>query len=264
MRAHRLVGLVTVAVVLSAPAWAEAKDLTIRQKVTTTGVRADSHESMQYWTDKQMVTDTPTTRVIVDVGAETTTVVDKGKQTYFTQTFAEMQQQGEAVRAAMEKQMANLSPQAREMMAKMGVGPGASEAAVTIKATGKSEKIAGYEAKEYALEGGPMTGSVWATDALQPPGGIKAREAVSKMVGAMPGSKWAQAVAGIQGLPLRTTIHSAAGGQDFSSTTEAVEVSEKSPPAEVLKVPNGFKKVPPPAFHAPAGRAPAGGQPPHP
>lgn len=240
--------------VLIAPGLAEAKDLVIHQKVTTTGVRGVSHEATQYWTDKQMVTESPDTRVIVDLAGETTTVIDKHKRTYFTQTFAEMRQQGEALKAAMEKQMANLSPQAREMMEKMGVGPAAVEAPVTVKPTGKSEKIAGYEAKEYVIEGGPMIGSVWATNALQPPGGIKAREAISKMVGAMPGSKWAQAVAGIDGLPLRTVIRSAAGSQDFSSTAEAVDVSTQSPPPEVLKIPDGYKKTSPPAFTAGGGR----------
>lgn len=51
------------------------------------------------------------------------------------------------------------------------MGVAASAAAVTLKPTGRREKIVGYEAKKHALEGGPMTGSVWVTDALQIPGG---------------------------------------------------------------------------------------------
>jgi hypothetical protein len=244
MRSQTLAAVVAVSLLGIAPGRVEAKDLILRQRVTTTGVRPETHETTQYWTANSMVTDSPDNRVIVDLGAETMTVADKRQKTYFTQTFAEMRQQAEAMKAAMQKQMENMPPQAREMMGKMGMGPGASEAAVSVKPTGKSEKIAGYEAKEYAIEGGPMTASVWATDALTSPGGTKAQEAWGKMMAGAPGSKFAQAIGEVKGVPLRTTIHSTAGGtQGFGSTTEVVEVTEKTPPADVMEVPAGFKKV---------------------
>jgi len=249
MRTQTLAAVVALASSLVAPAWVEAKDLTLRQRVTVAGVHADTHEATQYWTANKMVTDSPDSRMIVDLGAETMTVADKHQQTYFTQTFAEMRQRSEAMKAAMQKQMENMPPQAREMMGKMGMGPMGAEAAVSVKPTGKSEKIAGYEAKEYAIEGGPMSGSVWATDALQPPGGAKAREALGKMVAGAPGSKFAQAISEVKGVPLRTTARSTAGGAGgFSSTTEVVEITEKAPPADVMEVPAGFKKVAAPEF----------------
>jgi hypothetical protein len=224
-----------------APGRVEAKDLILRQRVTTTGVHPETHEATQYWTANTMVTDSPDNRVIVDLGHETMTVADKRQKTYFTQTFAEMRQQAEAMKAAMQKRMESMPPQAREMMDKMGMGP---EAPVSVKSTGKSEKIAGYEAKEYTIEGGPMTASVWATDALTSPGGAKAQEAMGKMMAGVPGSKFAQAFGQVKGVPLRTTIRSAAGGaHGFGSTTEVVEVSEKTAPAGVMEVPAGFKKV---------------------
>jgi hypothetical protein len=244
MRSQTLAAVAAVLLLLIAPGWVQAKDLTLRQRVTTTGVRPDTHEATQYWTENKMVTDSPDDRTIIDLGAQTMTVADKRQETYFTQTFAEMRQRSEAMRAQMQKQMESLPPQAREMMGKMGMGPMAAEAEITVKPTGKSEKIAGYEAKEYAIEGGPITASIWATDALQPPGGAKAREALGKMVAGAPGSKFAQAIGAINGVPLRTIIRSAAGpAKGFSSTTEVVEVSEKAPPADAMEVPAGFKKV---------------------
>jgi len=244
MRSQTLAAVVAVSLSVIAPGWVEGKDLILRQRVTTTGVRPNTHEATQYWTANRMVADSPDARIIVDLGAEAMTVADKRQQTYFTQTFAEMRQRAEAMKAAMQKQMENLPPQAREMMGKMGAGPMAAEAAISVKPTGKSEKIAGYEAKEYTIEGGPMTGSVWATDALQPPSGAKAQEALGKMVAGAPGSKFAQAIGEVKGVPLRTTVRSTAGGaQGFSSTTEVIEITEKAPPADVMEVPAGFKKA---------------------
>jgi hypothetical protein len=241
MRSQTLAAVVAVSLLGIGPGRVEAKDLILRQRVTALGVRPETHEATQYWTANSMVTDSPDDRVIVDLGAETMTVADKHKKTYFTQTFAQMRQQAEAMKAAMQKRMENMPPQAREMMDKMGMGP---EAAVSVKPTGKSEKIAGYEAKEYAIEGGPMTASVWATDALTSPAGEKAQEAMRKMMAGVPGSKFAQAIGEVKGVPLRTTVRSAAGGtQGFGTTTEVVEVSEKTAPAEVMQVPAGFKKV---------------------
>jgi hypothetical protein len=244
MRSQTLATVAVVSVLLAVPAWVQAKDLTLRQRVTTTGVRSDTHEATQYWTDNKMVTDSPDDRVIVDLGAQTMTVVDKRHKTYFTQTFAEMRQRSEAMRAEMQKEMENLPPEAREMMGKMGTGPLAAEPEISVKPTGKSEKIAGYEAKEYALEGGPMSASVWVTDVLQPPGGAKGREALGKMVAGAPGSKLAQAIGGVNGVPLRTVVRSTAGpGKGFTSTIEVIEVSEKTPPADALEVPAGFRKI---------------------
>jgi hypothetical protein len=251
MRSQTLAAVVLLCLI--APAWVEAKDLTLQQRVTTTGVRPETHEATQYWTENKVVTDSPDSRVILDLGAQTMTVADKRRQTYSIQTFAEMQERAQAMKAAMQKQMEKLPPEAREAMGKMGMGPMGAEAEVSVKSTGKSEKIAGYEAKEYAIEGGPMTASVWATDALEPPGGAKAREAFGRMAAGAPGSKFAQAIVAIKGVPLRTIIRSAMGpAKSFSSTTEVVAVSEKAPPADVLQVPAGFKKVAAPKF--PAGQ----------
>jgi hypothetical protein len=255
MRAQASVALVGFSLLAIAPAWVEAKDLTLHQRVTTGGVVAGTHESTQYWVGNRIVTDGPSNRVIFDLDAETTTMVDKRQQTYFTQTFAETRQQADQMKAQMQKQLEKMPPEARAAMGKMGMSSTA-EAAVSVKPTGKSEKIAGYEAKEYTFEAGPMAGSIWATEALQPPGGAKATEAFSKMMGvAAPGANVAQAIAQIPGVPLRTSFRSGAGAQTFSTTTEVVEISEKAPPAGVLTVPDGFKKVDSPLsrMHVPKG-----------
>lgn len=243
MDAHKLSAVVVLALSFLTPTWAGAKDLTLRQRTTTSGVVAGTQESTQYWAGNRIVTDGPGNRVIFDLSAETMTLADKRQKTYFTQTFAEVREQAEMMKSESRKQMEKLPPQAREMMGKMGMNL-ATETAVTVKPTGKTEKIAGYEAKEYGFVAGPVSGSVWATEALPPPGGPKAREAFSKIMGvAAPGANVAQAIAQIDGVPLRTTFRSGTAPQMFTTTTEVVEVSETVPPAEVMKVPEGFAKV---------------------
>jgi hypothetical protein len=254
MRSNIICGFLALSLVLAVGP-ADAKDLTLLQRLTTGGPRSDTHESTQYWTSDKLITDEPSTRVIIDFAGETMTMVDKKRQTYHTQTFAEMRKRSEAAQADLQKHMESLPPQAREMMDKMGMGSKGAELAVSVKPTGKSEKIAGYEAKEYAIELGPMRGSVWATEALQPPGGLKATEAFGRMLGsAGPAAKISQAMLTVKGLPLRTTMGSM-GPHGFITTTEVIEVSEKSPPPDVMQVPAGFKKAE--QTDLSGGRAPA-------
>ncbi len=248
MRSQSFVGLV-LSFSLITPAL--AADLTLKQRVTTSGPHNESHEAMQYWTASRMVTDDPNARAIVDLDAETMTLANKREHTYFTQTFAAMRQQADTMNAELKKHMESLPPEARQMMEKMGVGKDA-EGPATVTPTGKSEKIAGYEAKEYTITAGPVAGSVWATDALQPPGGTKAAQAYSKMMGSSGGTaaKFAQALAQIKGVPLRTVMGSPAA-QGLKHTTEVVEVTQKSPPPDMLNVPEGYKKVDPPHLEMP-------------
>jgi hypothetical protein len=58
------------------------------------------------------------------------------------------------------------------------------------------------------------------------------------------GDQFAAAMAKLKGFPLRTTVTFAMGPQAVTTTTEAVEIQEKAPPAEVFSVPQGFNQVP--------------------
>ena len=49
MRLHTLSALVAFSLLAISPVGVEAKDLTLRQQVTTAGVVAGTHESTQYW-----------------------------------------------------------------------------------------------------------------------------------------------------------------------------------------------------------------------
>jgi len=236
----RAASALVVPILLLAAA-AQAGDLTVRQRTTTGGGRnAQTREETQYAHGDTLVIDGPDERTIVDVGARTMTIADKHKKTYFVLTFDQMRAQADAV----QKKLQEMPSQERGMMDQM-LGNGAP---VTLQPTGKKETIAGYEATEYALRGGPFQGSVWTTDALALPEGVRKWRELSASATAQkgPGRQLAEALAHTKGVPLRTTMTATIGPGTFSTSTEAVEVKTAPPPPDVLVVPPGFTKVAPP------------------
>jgi len=221
---------------LAAPAF--AGDLTIRQRTTTSaGGQTNTREEMQYAHGDVLVIDAPDTRTIVDVAARTMTVADKAKRIYFVMTFDDLRKQSDAVR----ERVAKMPPDVRKMLEEM-LGSGGT---VTLTPTGKQEKIAGYAASEQELSGGPFHGSIWTTDAIQLPDGVrKWRElAAGATAEGGPARPLAEALARVRGVPLRSTMTATVGPGSFTTTIEVLEASTKPPPSEVLALPPGFTKV---------------------
>ena len=123
-------------------------------------------------------------------------------------------------------------------------------AAITLTPSGKTDTIAGYGVREYTLAGGPFHGSIWTTDAITLPEGVrKWRELTAEATAAAgPARPLAQALARVPGVPLRTGMAAAVGQGSFTTATEVLEVSTRSPPASVLVVPPGFAKTAPPSL----------------
>lgn len=226
-----------VAVLLAVqPVW--AGDLAIKQQTTTTaGDKSDVREEMQYVTGDLMVVDGPDARTIIDVGKQTVTVADKEKKTWFVMTFADMREQAEAV----QKQIDSMPPEAKKQMEAM-LG---KDTPVVVTPTGKREKIAGYDASEHSVAGGPFNGVIWTTTEVSMPQGItKWRQLSAQTMAANgPGRRLSEALASVEGVPLRTTMTATMGDNQFTTKAEAVEVKEAKPPADVLRVPDGYSKV---------------------
>jgi hypothetical protein len=234
MRHAVLASLLALSIALPAA----AEDLVIKQR-TTMGSAGDqrTREETQYVTDELVVVESPDSRTLVDLNGESMTIADKDKKTYFQITFTELQKQGEAV----QKKMAELPPEARKQMEGMF---GKSEP-VVVKPTGKTEKIAGYTAKEYALKGGPFTGTVWATEDMPVPVAMtKWRDLSSRSAAHQgPAEQLTKALSQVKGVPLRTTLTTRMGGGELVNATEVLEISKASPPADLKKVPDGFTKT---------------------
>jgi hypothetical protein len=218
-----------------------AGDLTVRQRTTTTGGgRSLAREETQYAHGDLLVIDGPDTRTIVDVAAKTMTVADKQKKSFFVMTFDDMRRQAEAVQARANK----MPPDVKKMLDEM-LGAGAT---VTLKPTGKHDTIAGYVAHEYTLSGGPFRGSIWTTDAITLPEGVRKWRELSAAATAPagPARPLAQALAQVKGVPLRIGMAATLGQGSVTTATEVLEMSTKEPPADVLTVPPGFANAPAP------------------
>jgi hypothetical protein len=212
---------------------AAANDLVIRQR-SSNSLGAPAGEETVYLADNTIVTDSTAMRTIVDLGKKTITSADKSNRTYSVLTFDELNAQLDALRAAVKQ----MPPEARTQFGAL-VDDDASP--VSIKATGKTETIAGYPTKEYALSGGPYSGSVWTTEAIERPGAFEKWKDLDKSRGGA-ARQLGEAMAKAKGFPLRTRIETKEGPRPFSLSNEVLQVTQGPTPADMLKVPAGFTK----------------------
>jgi uncharacterized protein DUF4412 len=215
-----------------------AADLVVRQRSATGPAGTSPHEETIYLTGDKVVSDAPAQRTIVDLDKKTITTLDKSKHGYTVTTFDELTAQMND----LKKQLGQLPPEARRMMGGLFEdGP-----PVVMKATGKTETIAGHPAKEYAVEGGPYHGSAWVTETIPTPPAFERWRAL-EAANSGPGKQLSDALSKIQGFPLRTRIDAKSASGTFVVSNEVIEVHEGAPPADVLAIPPGYTRRDPTA-----------------
>ena len=121
---------------------------------------------------------------------------------------------------------------------------------VSVKVTGEKKKVKGWSCKKYIMTldtfMGTITNEIWATEDLKMDTELYTRFSAS-MMAAMPGMQ--DAVSGmvkemkkIKGVHVLTTSSQNLMGQTVKSTTELLEFKNLKAPAELFKVPSGYKK----------------------
>ncbi len=210
-----------------------AKDLIVRQRSSTGLSGPAPGEETVYLADDKIVTDSTAMRVVVDLTQKTITSIDKEKKVYSVLTFDELRGQMEALRKSLD----SLPPEARKQLGALFEESGP----VTVKESGKTETIAGYTAKEYAVSGGPYSGSIWTTSAIATPPSFGKWKSIEQSHGGA-ARRLGEAMEKVDGFPLRTRIEIKSGEQPVVLSNEVIEVKDGSPPAELLKVPPGFTK----------------------
>ena len=235
MRTLLLVGSVLLAATVG------ATDLVVHQRLSNGLPGSGASTETVYLAGDKMVTDAGTTRTIVDLAKQTITSIDVTKRTYTVVTFDDLTAQMDALKKSLE----SLPPEARRQMGALFDEGGP----VTVTPSGKTERIAGYDAKEYVLKGGQYSGSVWATDAIATPAAFAKWKRIEQSRGGA-GRQLGEAMSRITGFPLRTRIEAKAGPRSMVLSNEVLDVKEGAPPAEMLVVPAGFTKQ---AFGAAAG-----------
>jgi len=216
-------------------ATAPAADLKVRLQMTTSkdDVRATSKERTQYFTDRMVITEDDKVRAIVDLDAQTLTLVDKLHRTYSVATF-------ETLRARAGK--------ARETAGEMSPGTRLRlglDSPVTVKRTGRTRQVAGQAAAEYALDSSHARGRVWVAEAIElPPAGREWEKVSASLQGdsLRPGQQLSMEAMKLEGLQMLTSLKVKVNKQVLHSRSEVLEVREESPPAEFLTVPQGYAK----------------------
>jgi hypothetical protein len=226
-----------VLAVLAVASTVAAKDMIVRQRsMTGFGSNTGPSEETVYLSGDRITTDSDAMRTIVDLDKKTITTADKAKRAYTTITFDQLTAQLEALRKSIEK----LPEETRKQ-----VSPLFEEGEpVTVTPTGKTEKIAGHVAIEHALSGGPYSGSVWATTELDTPPEFKKWKSIEQSRGGA-AKRLGEAMEQVKGFPLRTRLVVKTSGTPVELSNEVLEVREGSPPADVLKVPDGYTKQTP-------------------
>ncbi len=212
---------------------AGAKDLIVHQRSSATIGSSMPREETVYLAGDKIVTDSTGARTIVDLQNRTITTADKAKRIYTVTTFDELHAQMELLKRSVEK----LEPEAR---AQLG-GMFDDDVTVTLTPTGRSQKLAGHSAQEYAVAGGPYSGSVWFTTEIATPEEFKRWKRVEQE-GSGAAQRLGEALARIDGVPVKMQVEVKTGARTMQLSNEVLEVREGSPTPDLLAVPPGFTK----------------------
>lgn len=106
----------------------------------------------EYWSDRGLVVDDPEQRLIVDCTARQLTIADKERRTYSVLSLDQIGRQ----LSALDGMVQRLLPELRDAL---GVGR-----RIDVTATSERSTIAGHPAREYAVSGDDVRGSVWTTE----------------------------------------------------------------------------------------------------
>lgn len=249
-RRRRIRGLALLLLLALAAACERRPEAVIlHQKTIVAGGEGEPRvdESMQYWTDRMLVLVQPAGHFIVDFQAEATTSVNQRNRTVVRRTFAENQAKMDVENAQRQQQAADYPEDARAELERMGQIPGPNLTKVELRPTGRSETIAGYQAREIEFTGSAAKGALWISDALPLPLGEKEIQAYRRSTAGMNAAsmQFALAMAEAGGIPLRTVLTASLNPHGQTVTNEVIDVRRGPLPAELSGAPDDFARLTP-------------------
>jgi hypothetical protein len=188
-------------------AW--AKGVSLLQRVSTAGL--PEYEETAFFAGDKAGRDGEHLRVIVDLHGKTMTLANKDDKTVSVKPLDVLRRQLDSV---------------------------------TLKATGKTEKIAGHDAREYTITGGGLSGSVWLAGGFNVPDDTRAWALRAGVLSPkVPVPTLGEAMARAKGMPMRSSVSLMVGSEKMDVRTEVVSVTDGVVPADIASVPPGFKPV---------------------
>jgi len=162
--------------------------------------------------------------------------------------------------ASINERFKALPPEQRVLMEKLVKPVGPQNVGASLKETGKTAKIAGYECAEYLIvSGGKVLREYWVSSLLRnevlkeiDPDSLErfaqAMECLLKGNPFMPGVAKDQMIelsrqVAQKGVVLKSVYHMDVMGTEMTVTTTVVSVRHQRIPASEFKVPEGYKRV---------------------
>ncbi len=235
-----------------AVASAAAEDLTIVSKLTRDGAPAGT--STNYLTNDHIrMSQAEGQEFLLDAASGNMTVIDSKKKEYYVitaQDLAAMTAKLQEQMKKMDEQMKNMPPQAREMMAKMMGGAGAS---LSVQKTGVARKIAGYSCESWTMKMGEMMSSEQCISSEVPiptQAWTRYKElseslaSIGQSMGPMGKgiAEMQEKMKTMQGFPLFHSSSVKVMGKSSTNTSEVTEIRRGPIPASAFEVPAGFKR----------------------
>jgi len=191
------------------------------------------------------------TVIILRLDQEKMYSLNPAEKSYWVMTFTEMERmmkaataKMDAMKGQMQEQLKNMPPEQREMVEKMyGMTSGGKKEPVSIKTTGKTKTIIGYQATQYVARQGDkdmmtmyVTKGIGEFDRLR-----RDWEQFNKRLLSMGGGfaeGMAEAYTKVEGFPMEMEI--------MGTTTTVTKLEKKTTRDSEFDVPAGYTKTDPP------------------
>jgi len=218
---------------------AAAADYTIVRRTTIDA--GTPHEQTEYWGPGRLVVDDGAQRTIVDFRKQQVTGIDRDERTYWTMPLDRIVRQLVAIGAAVEA----LPEPARDMLGLART--------VSLSPMGNTSNIAGRDAKEYGIGGDGVRGVVWLAEDLDPAAILGDDAAMwwragGPLRGVGPLGDVTRAIAEqkIRGMPVWLSLTTTSERRSTTVESRVVGVREEAAPADVDRLPAGFRREDPP------------------
>ena len=253
----RFATLALVAIGLTAALPAAAEDLTIVSRVTQDG-GAPTTTTSYVSSDHVRIAQPQGQEMIVELKTGQMTVIDGRNKSYFVITRQDLDQMRAKMQDQMnspemkraQEQMKNLPPEMRKKMEDM---MGGMAAAIDVRKTGTTRKIAGYNCENWSISVGQMskTEQCLTSELPLPAQAWDAyRDFAQSMQSMMAAGPMAKGLAqmrekfkDMKGYPLAATHTSSVLGRTSRTSSEVTEIKKGAIPASAWQIPAGYKKV---------------------
>ena len=232
-------------------------DTYMKEKKHTDGIKMMGQEQpatdeiTEIWiTSKGIRSDSPKGSMMILVDEKKIIMVDHEKKTYteMPMNIGDITSQA-AKEAGKDNEEAEEMGQANQAMMQ-GMMQGMMKMEITVQPTTETKKINNWNCKKYNMTMntfmGPMSNEIWATEDLKIDKAMYARMTTAFM-SAMPGMQsgsenMMKEVEKIKGVQVFSISKYQMMGQTISSSTELLEFKDGAAPANLFKIPAGYKK----------------------